>query len=262
MTVEDIRDWIDSFAPFSTQETFDNAGLLIGNPKAEVRRVLFALDATLPVVREAAEWNANLIVTHHPLMFGGIKAIRYDQPEGEVIAAIASEGINLIAAHTNLDQAVGGTGDSLAATIGLLNTEPTAENPYLRSGTLPAPQSAASFLKDLDRCLNAHARMYGNPEAPVQRITVGAGAIGGEFSLAAADGAQAFVVGEIKHHEILAAQALGIVVYEAGHYETEYPGISALYQRFQSAVSEHQWPLQARLTTIKPYDCATAQAAE
>ena len=258
MTVQDIRDWMDSFAAFATQEPFDNAGLLIGSPSTEVHRVLFALDATLPVVQEADDWNADLIITHHPLMFGGIKAIRYDQPEGEVIAAITSARMSLIAAHTNFDQAEGGTGDSLAAAIGLTMIRPAGDDRYLRVGRLAEPMTASDYLKMIDRQLGACTRMYGDPTQQIHRVLVGAGAIGEEYAIASEAQAQAFVVGEIKHHEILAAQALGTVVYEAGHYETEFPGIRALYQRFQSAVLEHHWTLQARLTAIKPYDCATA----
>lgn len=257
MTVQDIRDWMDSFAPFATQEPFDNAGLLMGNPTAEVRRVIFALDATLPVVREAAKWNADLIITHHPLMFSGIKAIRYDQPEGEVIAAIASESMSLIAAHTNFDQAEGGTGDSLAAAIGLTLIQPAGDSLYLRAGTLVKPVTASVYLQTINQQLGACTRMYGDPTQPIQHVVVGAGSIGEEYAIVSEIGAQAFVVGEIKHHQILAAQALGTIVYEAGHYETEYPGINALFQRFQSAALEHHWALQARLTAIKPYDCAT-----
>lgn len=257
MTVQDVWNWLDSFAPFATQEAFDNAGLLIGNPNAAVRRVLFALDATLPVVLEATAWSADLLVTHHPLMFGGIKAIRTDQPEGAVLAAFAGAGMNLIAAHTNLDKAPGGTGDTLASLLGLEAVEPTLGNPYLRSGNLPHPQPALTFLHMLDSRLHAHARMYGNSDTRITRVTVGTGAIGEDYPLAAADGAQAYVVGEIKHHELLAAQAMGIVIFEAGHHETEFPGITALYERFRSAAQTGHWPVEARLTNIQPYDCTT-----
>ena len=256
MTVQDVWDWLNGFAPFATQESFDNAGLLVGNPTAEVRRVLFTLDATLPVVREASGWRADLIVAHHPLMFGGIRAIRYDQPEGAILAAVATARMNLIATHTNFDQAEGGTGDSLAAALGLEEISPTLDNLYLRTGSLPSPQTASDFLATLNRSLGAQARLYGNPTALLRRVTVGAGAIGEEYALVSADAAQAYIVGEIKHHEILAALALGTVVYEVGHHASEQPGIAALYQRFQSAAHLGRWPVEARLTAISPYDCA------
>ena len=85
MTVQDVLTWLDGFAPFASQEAFDNAGLVLGNPDSPVSRVYFTLDATLPALREAGEWGAQLVVTHHPLLFGGVKAIRYDTPEGDVL---------------------------------------------------------------------------------------------------------------------------------------------------------------------------------
>ena len=258
MTVQDVWNWLDGFAPFATQEGFDNAGLVIGAPGAQVHRVLFALDATLPVVQEAAQWGAQLLVTHHPLLFGGVRAIRVDEPEGAVIAALAGQRISLIAAHTNLDRAPGGTGDALAAVLGLADACPTQGDPYLRTGTLATPQTASAFHQALNAALGACARRYGVADAPVQRVTVGAGAIGGEYPLAAADGAQAYVVGEIKHHELIGAQALGLIVYEAGHSATELPGIAALYQRFATEALAHHWPVEARLTAIPPYACALA----
>ena len=257
MTVQDVWDWLNRVAPFETQESFDNAGLVLGNPKAEVCRVLFAMDATLPVVQEATQWGANLIVTHHPLLFGGANTIRCDQPEGAAVAAVLQGQMSLIAAHTNLDKAAGGTGDSLAAALGLTDVKPAAPSEYLRSGTLSKPQTALAFLGEINRRLGAHARLYGNPETIIRQAVVGAGAIGEEYAVASEAGAQAFVVGEIKHHQLLGALALGLTLFEAGHYETELPGLTTLYQRFQSDAQIAHWPVQARLTAIKPYDCAT-----
>jgi len=257
MTVQDVYNWIDLFAPFASQEGFDNAGLLLGDPDAEVRRVFFTLDATLPIIQEAVAWGADLLITHHPLMFGGIKAIRYHQPEGQVLSALIRDGLNLIAAHTNLDKAEGGTGDSLAAAVGLTGVRPIGEDPYLRMGTLPSPTPAVTLLRALNAALGSQTRMYGHADTMVQQVVVGAGAIGEAYATAAQNGAQAFVVGEIKHHELLGAQALGTIVYELGHYASEQPGIAALYQRFQSAAQAGRWPIQARLTAITPFDCAT-----
>lgn len=258
MTVGDVLRWLDGIAPFATQESFDNAGLIVGDPAAEVRRVLFAVDATLPVVREAADWGAELIVAHHPLLFGGTSAIRYDEPEGKIVAALAAGRLNLIAAHTNLDRAPGGTGDSLAAALRLGEIAPAGEDPYLRVGRLAQPVTALDFLNTVDSALGARARLYGDASRPVLRIAVGAGACGERYALAAQNGAEAFVVGEIKHHQLLASLALGLPVLEAGHYETERPGVVALLERFQSAARDAQWPVHARLTAISPYDCATS----
>lgn len=258
MTVQDVYNWLDRFAPFASQEDFDNAGLLVGDASAEVKRVLFALDVTLPVVQEAVQIGAQLIVTHHPLLFNGIRHILYDDPEGETLAALTAAKLSLISAHTNLDQAEGGTGDSLAALLELQNITPVSESLYLRCGMLPAPQTAEAFLRFVTQALGAPVRLYGDPVMNIRRIAIGAGALGDEFTIAAREGAQAFVVGEIKHHQLIAAQELHLAVYEAGHYATEQPGLTALYRRFAKDAQTAQWPVEARLTAIQPYVCTIA----
>jgi GTP cyclohydrolase I len=258
VTVTDVLDWLDRLAPFESQEDYDNTGLLVGNPASEITRVLFALDVTPAVIREAQASGSELIVTHHPLMFTGIRHIRYDEPEGATLRALVDSGLNLIAAHTNLDRAVGGTGDSLAAALGLTGIAPAGKSVYLRCGALPQAQTAGAFLRQVDTALHTYARLYGNPETMVTRAVVGPGASGEEYSDAAAAKAQVFVVGEIKHHQLLSALALCPTVIEAGHFRTELPGITALYKRFSEDALTHRWPVEARLSDLAPFDCTIA----
>ena len=195
MTVQDVWNWLDGFAPFASQEDFDNAGLLVGDPRADVAKVLFALDATPAVVRDAIQWGAQLLVTHHPLMFGGIHQIRYDLPEGETLRALLNASLHVIAVHTNLDAAEGGTGDSLAAAVGLTDVRPSVDSAYLRTGSFPAPQTASSLMGTLRERLGGPIRFYGDPSRTIRRVAVGAGADGSEYAQAAQAGAQAFIVG-------------------------------------------------------------------
>jgi dinuclear metal center YbgI/SA1388 family protein len=256
VTVQDVLGWLDAFAPFATQEAFDNAGLVLGDPRAEVTRVYFTLDATADALQEASEWNAQLIISHHPLLFGGAKAIRYDASDGEVLASAVGKRMNLIAAHTNLDRAVGGTGDALAAALGLTAVRATETDPYLRHGGLNRSVTAKAFLAHVNASLSTQARLYGDETTRISHVAVGAGAYGEGWQAAAALGAQTYVVGEIKHHELLAAHASGLTVVEAGHYPTEQPGVEALYRRFLSDAQAGRWPVTARLNTIPPYPCA------
>lgn len=253
MTVQDVWAWLDGLAPFAAQEAFDNAGLVLGNPAAEVRRVFFSLDATLPAVREAAAWQADLMVTHHPLLFGGVSSLRTDRPEGAAVAALLGAGMGLLAAHTNLDSAPGGTGDCLADALGLTAVAPITGDLYLRMGELPQALPATALLHEVNSRLHACARLYGDPAASLRRVAVGAGAYGEGWQAAAEAGAQAYVVGEIKHHELLAACATGLTVIQAGHHETEFPGIAALCRRFQTDAHSNGWQVAARLNDIPPY---------
>lgn len=252
MTVDDVFKWLDRIAPFETQDGYDNAGLVMGDSAASANRILFTLDVTPAAVAEAERLRAGLIVSHHPLMFSPVKQIRYDLGEGAVIRSLAASGISLIAAHTNLDQCAGGVADSLAHALGL--EQVTEQSPYLRMGTLSAPLNAADFLSVLNRRLSASARLYGDPDTLIRRIAAAPGAGGDEIAHADAD---AFVTGELKHHEVIDACGRGLTVFTAGHYPTEFPGIAALHQRFLAAASHHGWAVEATLYTQPPYPCIT-----
>ncbi len=254
MTVNDVFEWLDQIAPFETQDEMDNAGMLAGSPSAEVRRILFTLDVTGPAVAEAARAGAELIVSHHPLMFRPVQKLLFDRGEGAVIRALAGSGISLIAAHTNLDQCEGGIADSLAEALGLENIRTSGQSPYLRAGELKEPCTAKEFLSFIDQRLSACTRLYGDPDALIRSVAVGPGADGEDYVHADAD---AFVTGEIRHHELLDAADRGLTVFDAGHYPTEFPGVAALHRRFAAAASKNRWAVEASLYTRPPYPCRT-----
>ncbi len=250
ITVGTVLEWLDSFAPFDTAEAFDNVGLLVGDKNAPVSRILFCMDATQAVALEAERIGAELIIAHHPVMFGGIRRIDYAQPEGKALGDMLRAGLHMIAAHTNLDKAPGGTGDTLAQALGLAGVGPV--DAYIRMGTLPAPLTLDELSAYACERLSAPIRAYGEGTA-ITRVAVGAGAYGEGAEAAYAAGAQAYVVGEIKHHEALAACQQGLAILDAGHYATEWPGVQALYQRFQTAAEEASWEATAVLFSHAPF---------
>lgn len=238
LTVQNVYDFINTLAPFDTQADFDNSGLLLGDPAAEVRHIHVALDCTEAVAREAEALGADLIVTHHPLLFSPRKNLREDDPEARLMCRLIRQQQALIAAHTCLDQAPGGMGDVLAAAIGLQDV--TGEG-YVRVGRLPAPMEAAALAKELARRLHTVVRPMGPADRVIRRVGLCTGA-GGEFwAQAAAMGADAFVSGEIRHHHALAANAAGVVCFECGHHATEEPGIFALADALQNWPDAVQW---------------------
>lgn len=239
VTVQGVYDWLDGLAPFDTAEGYDNAGLLVGEGSALVSRVLFCVDVTDEVIREALHQGAELIVSHHPLMFGGIRRIDYGTPEGRILQALAAHRLHLIAAHTNLDKAPGGIGDSLAQALGLTQIQSLGD--YVRLGRLPKVLSARELGEYVHACLQAPVRRYGDEDRPISLLSVGPGAAGDGVREAYQGGAQAYIVGEIKHHELLWATAQGLPVVEAGHYATEAAGMKALYEGFQTMVAQQDW---------------------
>ena len=258
LTVQNVYDFINERAPFETQLAFDNSGLLLGNPAAVVTGIHFALDVNHAVIDEAIACGANLIVTHHPLMFSAIKRLVETSYEPALICRMIRAGISLIAAHTNLDQAPGGVNDTLAAVIGLGDV--TGEG-FLRVGDLPRPMSAAALAEHISRRLGDVVRVMGDADAIITRVGLCSGSGSDEWPAAAAMGAQAFLTGEVKHHHALEASANGVVLLEAGHHATELPGIFALADALQTSEdivqcnlrvtksSAHAYPTTVRLCT-------------
>ena len=220
MTVQAVYDWLNEIAPFETAEGYDNVGLLIGSMKAPVQRVLVALDATPAVVEEAVQMDAQLIVTHHPLMFRGTKRILYDDYEGAVIRRLIKADLNLIASHTNMDQSPLYSGSaSLAAALKLQNIR---QEGFLFVGELPdAPVRADALRQRIAACEQDQVYQFGDDAALITTLGISGGAYDEGFEQARSLGAQAYLTGEVRHHNALAAIGTGFVLYQGGHYGTE-----------------------------------------
>lgn len=250
LTVQQVYDFINALAPFDTQVEYDNSGLLVGHPAQEVHAIQMALDVTDRVIDEAITNGANLIVTHHPLMFSPIKRLVETDHQSAMLCRLIRHGISLISAHTNLDQAAGGCNDILAERIGL--TGVTGEG-FVRVGSLPQPMTAQAFAAQITRALGDTVRIMGDPDACVRRVGVCSGAGADEWQLAAQMGADAFLTGEAKHHLALEAAAKGVVLFEAGHRATEEPAIFALGSALQNSALVVQYKVRVFMTGINAY---------
>ncbi len=227
MTIQEIVAFLDSRAPFATAEEWDNPGLLVGSGSQPVTGVLVALDATSGALEAARAVEANLIVTHHPVIFSPLRRLAADS----LPYRLAAEGIGLIAAHTNLDKAAGGVNDALAACLGLENVTVAADG-MTRVGTLPTPREATAFARHVAEVLETPVRVNGC--GTVETVAVCGGG-GGDFAASLAGQVDAFVTGEVKHHQWLAAAADGLTLIEAGHYATEVPVVDSLCAWLQEA---------------------------
>ncbi len=227
MTNRTIMELLDSKAPFSLAEEWDNVGLLIGNPDNEVTRVLVTLDATPAAIEAARAVGAELIVTHHPVIFSPLKALDSDS----VPYALAAAGIDVISVHTNADKAADGVNDVLAERLGLTDLRVT-EDGFCRIGQLSELTDARAFAKMVANTLDTAVRVNGGGE--IRTVAV-CGGSGGDFITPLASEIDAFVSGEVRHHQWLEANALGVTVVEAGHYATEVPIVDALCHWLQDA---------------------------
>lgn len=253
-TVGDVHAWLDSIAPFETAEGFDNVGLLIGEKATPVSKVIFTLDLSEKVVDEAIALGAELIITHHPIIFSPLRRIHYDTPFGRMLVKLTGAGISVIAAHTNWDKAPNGVGDTLAKLLTLENVTPLDD--FVRLGELPKPMTASDFAALVTNALAFAPRWYGEDKL-LRKIAVAGGSYGEGYELALDAGADAFVTGEIKHHEILDAVAQGLTVYDGGHHATEHPAMPVMQALFADACKQNGWQIETRLSMAPPFAGAT-----
>jgi dinuclear metal center YbgI/SA1388 family protein len=144
-TVRDIAGWLDRFAPPGLAEPWDNVGLLWGDPENEVSRVMTCLTVTPRTSLEAVHERAELIVSHHPVLFRAVKRVAAGQPEGGVLWALAGAGVSILSPHTAFDNTVGGINDGLASRLGLVGVT------SLRPSTPPTTFKVVVFTPQADR---------------------------------------------------------------------------------------------------------------
>lgn len=217
MKVKDILEFLCEVAPLDTACDFDNVGLLIGDAEKEVLSCVVALDCTEKTVKTAIEKGAQLIITHHPVIFNPLKKVL----KGDVVHTLIENGISVISMHTNLDVATNGINDVLANALELENVIPLiAEDGFvLRMGELSKPLTADSFAEFVKQKLNTPVKYVG--ENTVKKVAVCSGS-GADFLFCAKEnGADALLTSECKHHLFLEAAKQDITLADAGHFNTE-----------------------------------------
>ncbi|MGI5892958.1 MAG: Nif3-like dinuclear metal center hexameric protein [Candidatus Merdivicinus sp.] len=217
-SIGEIYEALDDWAPFETQEEFDNSGLLVGSADSAVQFALLALDLTSEVCAEAAKRGVQLVITHHPLIFDPLRRI----PSQSVVYQLIQAGISVISVHTNLDKAPGGVSDTLADTLGLVEAEDVeggdgcvkiGEFSRLFTGEMLARRVKERLELPLLRLYDA-----GNT---IRRVALCSGAGGSFLPQVIQAGADAYITGDVKHNQVVDAANAGITLIDAGHYETE-----------------------------------------
>ena len=222
-TVKDFFEYLNTLAPLETQEEWDNSGMLVGDMNAEVKAVAVALDIDLNAVEAAKAVGANLIVSHHPVIFSAMKNFT----KGSVAFELASNSVNAICMHTPLDIADGGTNDALLDLLGFRAYK--KENPILRFADIEET-TAEALASHIAKALGTKAR-YADSGKPVRRVAICTG--GGASLMHEAGDVDAYITGDAKHNDFLDALDNGITLIAAGHYETEYPVIPVLARKLK-----------------------------
>lgn len=222
--VKDFYGYLNSIAPFETQEDWDNSGMLVGDMNAEVKKAAVVLDITHEEIKKAKAIGADLIISHHPVIFNPIKSVT----KGSVPYELVANSINALCCHTPLDIADGGTNDSLAELLGINVTR--ADDPILRLGTVE-PTTAQELAGKIANTLNTKVR-YADAGKTIKKIAICTGA--GCSLIEAAGEIDAFITGDASHHNFLDCVQAGITLIAAGHYETEIIVVPVLVKKLQA----------------------------
>ena len=258
MKVSDILEFVHTIAPQYMKMDWDNVGLLCGDPDQTVTRILVALDPFEDVANEAIEIGAQLILTHHPLIFQPCRSVTEETSVGRTLRLLIRHNISAINAHTNLDCAPGGVNDVLAQTLGLEDVsviDPQGQDAQgrdwglLRMGTVEE-QPLSRFLVQVKESLGCSGLRYAEGGKPVHRVAVGGGACASELMDAVAAGCDTFVTSDIKYNQFWDARDNGLNLIDAGHFCTENP----VCNRLQAAVSE-KFPEIETVISKKHRDC-------
>ena len=232
MKAKDIIKVIEDFAPLSIQESWDNSGLCIGSPEDEVSSILIGLDCTEALVDEAVSCGADMIITHHPLIFSRLKKISPDDQTGAAVIKAVRAGICIYAAHTSADKVIAGVSGAMAAKLGLTDVEILEEDGEGTGlgvvGNLPAPVSAQEAINLVKEKFSLKMMRTSAPlQTHVSRIAMCGGSGGSLIKAARKAGAQLYISGDISYHNFFTPE--GFMIMDIGHYESEIEIVDILF---------------------------------
>ena len=235
LTVQDIRAFLDEWAPTRLAEDWDNVGLLVGFPDQRVSRIMACLTTTPKVVEEAVRMRVDLIVSHHPLPFRPLKRLTGETVTGRLLLRLIAAGVAVYSPHTAFDSAAAGINQQLAESLGLLLIQPLVaapEDPSVgagRWGRLPSSASLRSLAERLKTSLSLdRLQMVGSPDRGITTVAVACGSAGQFLPSARERGCELLVTGETSFHTCVEAEADGIALLLPGHYASERFGAEAL----------------------------------
>ena len=220
MKAFEVAQIVERFAPLETAAEWDNSGFCIGSPDTEIKGVLVGFDCTPELIREAVDRGANMVITHHPLIFRGVKKISPDTFLGSVITLAIKHDIVVYSAHTNADKAVGGVNSLMAERLGLRDCTVLAADGFGLVGNLPEAMGAEDFIAFVKERFSLKAVRCSRPvEGPVSRVALCSGSGASLLQDALSSGAQAYICGDLSYHLFFAEE--GFMLLDIGHFESE-----------------------------------------
>lgn len=250
MKAREIIAAIEEFAPLPVQESWDNSGLLIGSPEDEIRGVMIGFDCTAPLVDRAVAAGCNLIITHHPLIFGGLKSLSPEDPVGEAVMKAVRAGVDVYAAHTTADKVIAGVSGTMAERLGLEHVRILEEEPGGTGlgvvGDLKEPMGAEALLERIRERFSARVIRCSRPlEGLISRVALCGGSGSSLIGAARRSGAQLYITADVSYHHFFTPK--GFMIADIGHFESECPITSILFSllkkkfpNFASCLSKRQ----------------------
>jgi dinuclear metal center YbgI/SA1388 family protein len=263
--LSEVQRVLEGLAPRGLAEPWDNPGLQVGDPGQMISAIMVGLDPTLSAIREASARGAQLLVTHHPLIFRPISSLDMGTFPGNVIGEAVKVGISVVSLHTNLDSAEGGINDILAELLDLRDVEVleketgsgTSQQAIAvetdpgttglgRVGNLPAPVPLAEMKTKVLEALGARGslRQIGDGRDVVRRVAVVGGSGGSLVAKAVERGADVFVTGDITYHQALEAVRLGLKIIDGGHFLTERAAMRIFAERLEAVFTSGGWDVR------------------
>ncbi|MFH0728354.1 MAG: Nif3-like dinuclear metal center hexameric protein [Pseudomonadota bacterium] len=258
VTVGDIILLMETIAPSGLAEKWDNSGLQLGKRNWPVRKIVTALDPGPEVIAEATRLKADLLITHHPLLFAPLKSIDLDTPTGTIIARAIEHHLCIYAAHTNLDSVADGLNDMLACRLALRNIRalqpsffspegssiPALPQGLGRIGELSGTATLKAFAYFIKNQLSLdHVTLTGDPELQVSRVAICTGSGSGLFDAFYASGAQVYVSGDFRYHDARTAEMNQVGLVDIGHFASEHLMVAALASRLRAECDAHGFPV-------------------
>ena len=229
MRVGDITAAIEQFAPLSIQESWDNSGLCIGSPEQEVHGVLVGFDCTPELIDEALERGCDMVITHHPLLFHGLKRIQDGDPVSDAVIKAVRGGIAVYAAHTTADKVMAGVSGAMARRLGLRDIvilEDEGGFGLGAVGTLERPLDGEEAIALVKERFGLRIVRCSRPVNGIERVALCGGSGASEIGAARAAGAQLYISADISYHHFFTPD--GFMIMDIGHFESEVEIVTIL----------------------------------
>ncbi|WP_245827706.1 Nif3-like dinuclear metal center hexameric protein [Sinomonas mesophila] len=269
-SLADILLAVEELWPESLAEGWDAVGLVTGRPSQPVSKILFAVDPVLEVIEEAATWEADLLITHHPLLLRGVNSVAANTPKGRAVHRLIETATALLTVHTNGDSAVGGVSDVLADALGLEDVQPLTqaanglpEEGIGRVGDLPELTSLADLAGRLFGILPTVAggvRVAGDRDGLVRRVAVCGGAGDGLFDAVRAAEADVYITADLRHHPASEARESAPdgrpYLLDVSHFASEWLWLPAAAAALDNVLRDQGHEIDIRVSTVNtdPWD--------